>query len=367
MSKLFSDFSSVSKEDWLKKVEQDLKGKPLENLNFTIDDDLNFSPFAHKDDFENQQNAITKNQADNDWQIGEEIFVQSLITANKNALHALENGVEALRFILNDCPNLSELSSLLKGINLQIISTHFQFNNNFGNQFFSDFSKYCLENQFDSANLNGSIGFEKMEEFQKLGTEILKTISEKFPKFDFVINSRNSDKNTDSVSSNLAGILANCNEVFSAFSEKNINLSRIVVRIEIGENYFLNIAKIRALKMLWSQFTDGWKTNAELKIETHLSPTTQSDNANYNMIKSTTQAMSAVIGGINYLYILPSNAFDIKEGNSFSRRISRNIQHLLKMESYLHRVNDPAAGSYFIEQLTNSLAEKAWQRFQEKA
>ena len=91
------------------------------------------------------------------------------------------------------------------------------------------------------------------------------------------------------------------------------------------------------------------------------------------MIRSTTQAMAAVIGGADRLVVIPSNMANLsadrqegEESNSFSHRIARNVQHLLKMESYLDRVIDPAAGSYYVEALTNQIAERAWEIFQSK-
>jgi methylmalonyl-CoA mutase len=99
-------------------------------------------------------------------------------------------------------------------------------------------------------------------------------------------------------------------------------------------------------------------------IEAQLAPTVQTSDPNYNIIQSTTQAMAAIIGGVDRLTVLPSDAFQ-GATTDFSRRIARNVQHILKMESYLDWVADPAAGSYFIEKLTLHLAEAAWNSFQQ--
>ena len=81
------------------------------------------------------------------------------------------------------------------------------------------------------------------------------------------------------------------------------------------------------------------------------------------MIRTTTQAMAAVIGGVRRLSLLPADAFG-GDSTPFTRRMARNVQHLLRMESYLDRVVDPAAGSYYLETLTEQLAERAWRQFQ---
>ncbi len=83
------------------------------------------------------------------------------------------------------------------------------------------------------------------------------------------------------------------------------------------------------------------------------------------MIRAATQALSAVIGGADRLYVLPSNAALGEESSAFSRRIARNVQHLLQLESHTDKVIDPAAGSYYIEKLTDKLTEQAWAKFQE--
>ena len=84
-----------------------------------------------------------------------------------------------------------------------------------------------------------------------------------------------------------------------------------------------------------------------------------------NMIRAATQAMSAVIGGVDRLYIPPANAGVPEAPTPFTRRVARNVHHILKMESFLDRVADPGAGSYYIEKLTDTLAESAWSQLQE--
>ena len=121
------------------------------------------------------------------------------------------------------------------------------------------------------------------------------------------------------------------------------------------------------MKLGWQQILDAWKitTPAIPNIEAHLTTSTQTDNENYNKIKATAQAMAAVIGGAKRLYIYPSDEVKDGLGTPFAQRIALNIQHLMQLESYMDRVVDPAAGSYYIENLTNKLATAAWTKFQE--
>ncbi|MBK9488574.1 MAG: hypothetical protein IPO07_07135 [Haliscomenobacter sp.] len=128
----------------------------------------------------------------------------------------------------------------------------------------------------------------------------------------------------------------------------------------------MEIAKLRALRLLWQNVLKayGVQTSA-LEIAAHFAPASQDEHPNTNLIRAATQAMSAVIGGANQLYVLPSNASLHESPTPFTRRIARNVQHLLRLESHLDKVIDPAAGSYYIEKLTEELAHKAWAIFQQ--
>ena len=140
-------------------------------------------------------------------------------------------------------------------------------------------------------------------------------------------------------------------------------LDRLMIRVAIGASYFVEIAKLRALSILWANLAKAYGLEQGLPdLEVVLAEASHDKNENTNMIRSTTQAMSAIIGGANRLIVRSAS----KECNTFTRRIARNVQHLLKMESYLDRVVDPAAGSYYIEALTTQLAQKAWDIFQSK-
>ena len=167
----------------------------------------------------------------------------------------------------------------------------------------------------------------------------------------------------------MAQAIAKCCEYLAVLNEKGIppktTNNYLQFSVPVGKSYFIEIAKIRALKVLWANILEAFGVeNARIpEIEAHLSPSAFGDHANTNMIRATSQAMSAVLGGVNRLTVLPSDA-NITESTDFSRRIARNVQHLLTMESFLDRVIDPAKGSYYIETLTEKIAEYAWSDFQ---
>ena len=128
--------------------------------------------------------------------------------------------------------------------------------------------------------------------------------------------------------------------------------------ISIGTSYFVEIAKIRAFHLLWANIQKAYKRSS-LKLPSlvgHFHKNTMQSEPNYNMIQSTTQAMAAVLGGVKRLYVPPAN-LDLNDPDPFYMRIARNLQHILKMESFLDQVVDPAAGSYYIGTIDGSVSD----------
>ncbi|MEZ4891464.1 MAG: methylmalonyl-CoA mutase family protein [Saprospiraceae bacterium] len=133
------------------------------------------------------------------------------------------------------------------------------------------------------------------------------------------------------------------------------------------QQLFFEIAKLRALRLLWFNLLKAWEIPLKAPVvHASINSESYSDNLYSNMISGTTAAMSAIMGGVDRLTVLPYDSGRESVATypkAFSRRIARNVQHLLKLESNLHELNDPAAGSYYIEHLSAKIAEKAWQEF----
>jgi len=162
--------------------------------------------------------------------------------------------------------------------------------------------------------------------------------------------------------------------------DKQLAAKKIKFNFGVGSNYFMEIAKFRAAKWLWALIVEAYKPECRkddcshtvdgicycsMKMRIHAETTRFNKtvfDANVNMLRTQTEAMSAVLGGINSLTVLP---YDItfKKSDEFSERIARNQQLLLKEESAFDKIIDAAAGSYYIENLTNEIAEQAWKLF----
>jgi methylmalonyl-CoA mutase len=171
----------------------------------------------------------------------------------------------------------------------------------------------------------------------------------------------------------LAFSLSQANDYLAEMDElgipADVTAPKIAFNFAIGSNYFLELAKLRAARMLWSRIVESYEITDPNKAKMYVHAETSMWNKtvydpHVNMLRSTTEAMSAVLGGVNSLTVHPFNA-TYKEADEFSERLARNKQIILKEEAHFDKVVDPGGGSYYIEKLTDSIAAEAWKLFQE--
>ncbi|MFK8005564.1 MAG: methylmalonyl-CoA mutase family protein [Saprospiraceae bacterium] len=370
MKSFYKDFKKSSKKDWLAKVEKDLKGKPIENLNWQINEDLVVTPFAHSDDLEELPKPLLENRNSNDWEKGVLIIVTNIKTANKEALFLLEKGANAICFEFLKNPNKKELQTLLSGINHEWISTNFIFPKKTWKGVVQNFLSILKDKNLNLKKVTASFQFKDGITIPPADYPTIQDFSKQLPLANFItINARHFYQGQENIVKELVQTISKANAYLEKWNDKDLELknliSNIQFSIQLDDSYFLNIAKIRALRILWNLVVKSWKGTLKpnITIETHLTTTTQTDDENYNKIKATSQAMSAVIGGTNRLYIYPSDNFKNKKGTLNAQRIALNTQHLMQLESYMDKVQDPAAGSYYLEKLTDDLAEAVWGEF----
>lgn len=377
LTHLFEEFSPVSKAEWLAKIERDLKGKPLSDLQFQLEENITLEPFYHPDDFTENYEPLTTGKSNNIWEIAEVVEVHDIKIANAQALEALNGGATALLFALQHDIDQAALSQLLAGIECTYISTNFgqYFPGKNPRQLLDYFYNYLQSNQQNSRNIRGSIDFDAILDWTEppFG-ELAKAVqfcAQEMPHFRIVqVDARRFHSGIERISLELAYTVAKGSEYLAQLSNFGLNPAltnqHFQFAISISSSYFVEIAKIRALKILWANVLAGYGAPIELPIiEVHFAPESQDNNVNTNLIRAATQALSAVVGGADRLYVLPSDAALGETSTSFSRRIARNVQHLLQLESHTDKVIDPAAGSFYIEKLTDKLAAQAWKKFQE--
>jgi methylmalonyl-CoA mutase len=349
---LFEDFRGVSKAEWLEKIANDLKGKDVGSFDWQVAPGQAVSAFPHKDDLgSNLPHPIANGE--NDWQICEGFQVDNDAAANKLALQALQGGANALRF---SCSAMPDFSALLNGIDASIIAFHFKVKKSVGTVDF--LQKFTEAAGADPSQLNGSICWQGDQ-----AEALIRFAADSLPNFRVlpVHGSAFFDGDENTVAE-LKKMAKSANDWFAKLTDIGFSPDEISQRLfftaSIGKNYFLQIAKLRALRKFWLEVQQKWGVANPVPafVFAQYPLSLQSPDANTNLIQATTQAMSAVVGGVESLTVMPS---DMTSGDAqptdFSRRMARNVQHILKMESHFDWVADPAAGSYFIESLTEKL------------
>jgi len=365
MQNFFEDFSPISQEAWAEKATKDLRGKSLTDITSHTRDNIKIQPFYTAVDVKNQ--PLPQN---NEWTIIQEILVLDEAKANAQALDALNRGASGLLFYLN--PN-TNFDVLLSKISLQDIKVHF-IGQNKGSDILQSLKRFANNNDQNINDWHFTINKDAFENVLRSGKwfnslnadlEDLETMnSENISGLKPLCINANIYGNAGATAAQELGIaLAHGHEYLSRFSSDNGN--KLWFNFAIGANYFEQIAKFRAFRRLWNLVLENYNLNDSKTIiyaETGSRNKTIFD-AHVNMLRSSTEAMSAILGGCDEVCIKP---FDLTyDPSSFGERIARNQQLLLDRESYFSKTADPAGGAYFIENLTEELAQKAWAIFQE--
>ena len=364
MSKsLFKQFNSVSSKEWKQKIQVDLKGADYnETLIWKTNEGIDVKPFYHPDEVDSLPNVSQTKAAE--FKIGQSIYVSDVKRANKKALNVLNKGVESIYFVI---PNKEIIvSELLQDIDLNSIPIHFELqflDAEFGKQLNSIKSKAGI---FLNTDLLGNLAktgnwFKDLNE-DHLGLEKLLKNSNNL-RSTLSIDASSYQNAGATIVQQLAYSLAHANEYLNHFGETIKN--QIAFNVAVGTNYFFEIAKLRALRLLWKTLASEYAINPDCHI--FVSPTRRNKTLydyNTNLLRTTTECMSAILGGANTICNLAYDSLYHKD-NEFGERIARNQLLVLKHESYLDKVNNPCDGAYYIENITSQLCEKALELFKD--
>ncbi|REG98521.1 methylmalonyl-CoA mutase subunit beta [Flavobacterium aquicola] len=354
---LFDDFSPVSAKLWKQKIQFELNGADYnETLIWNSPEDIKVKPFYDKEDLAKKQDISTKASQ---FKICQNIFVFDLDKSIAKALDSINRGAESLRFTI-PAENIN-ITKLLEKVPLENITVYFHF------QFISiDFVKkiniiakeknaaiFCLLDPIGQLSKDGNwYTSEEKNNFETLNILAKETASLSL----ISINSGLYQNAGANMIQQIAYSLAHANEYFNRIDAIN---KPIIFQISVGANYFFEIAKLRAFRILFKSIAKEY--NHDLDCHLLVTPTKRNKTIydyNVNMLRTTTECMSAVLGGADAVANLPYDSLYHKD-NEFGDRIARNQLLILKNESYFDKVNNPADGSYYIESLTNQLAEKA--------
>ncbi len=367
---LFAEFSPLSRGEWEARIQKELKGKALQELEWAIGAEVKVGPFYQNADNSTLSAALNPGQEQNQWAIGEDFAIQAPQEDNKALLEGLGNGLEAPALHWSTTPEDFQLSQVLREVRADYISTHLRTSGNHST-LLQQFLQLQNENGIATAELQGSINGDFVR-FPEESGPLLRELINQLPHFQGIVISIDTKamEGASAVEVLVESLSQVCENIVRAraagFSNAEI-APRIVMDLQLSTSYFVELAKIRDWRLLWPLLWEGFELSdpPSAVIHAYLDPQTQVEDQDLNMIRTTTQAMAAVIGGVNRLSLLPADAFSGLT-SAFTRRMARNVQHLLRMESYFDRVVDPAAGSYYLEQLTQQLAEHAWRGFQER-
>jgi methylmalonyl-CoA mutase len=375
---LFLKFPQHSKEDWLTKINKDLKGRSLADLDWALEERIKISAILSAEDLIGNFPPLIAQRPDNNWQIGTYVAVRNMGEANAQVLEELKGGINAPLFQLRHLPSLTELEVLLKDIEPDFISAHFalQHPGKDPAEFFRNIILYTRRRKIDLAKISGSVDFDPLLDWTnppfKPLARILRFAQQHTPQFKVLqINGQVLHAGAEFSSRELALMIAKGVEYLDQLQQLGVDpgLTNKHLQFSLANScsYFVEIAKIRALKILWANVLDGYGISDQPlpPISAHPAPETQTENTELNMVRATTQAMAAAIGGAATIYVLPADISKNEAASAFTRRIARNVQHLLQLESHLGQVTDPAAGSYYIETLTQALCQNAWEQLKD--
>lgn len=357
---LFDDFNPVSAKAWKQKIQYELQGKDYnETLVWESPEGIKTKPFYHADDLEKVD--LKPSDGPLSWHIAQEIFVADTAKANAKALDALQHGAESLIFTMPS--EAVDIELLLQGIELDANPLHFNF------RFLSpDYVKNLIDFAGNStSNIHiavDSIGhlartgnwlFDTDKDFGKLG-EILAAAKKSGTKNTLNIDASLYQNAGANIVQQLAYALAHANEYLNRFDPESIG--HVSFKIAVGGNYFFEIAKIRALRLLWKTLAAEYQVSPDCHILAIPSKRNKTlYDYNVNLLRSTTECMSAILGGADTVCNLSYDAMYHKD-NEFAERIARNQLLILKEESYFDAIENPASGSYYIKSLIQQLAEK---------
>ena len=391
--KLFSDFKAPTTQEWLDKIQVDLKGADFQKkLVWRTNEGFNVQPFYSREDLLKLKTPdalpgefpfVRGNKKDNNtWFVRQNISCDDAKEANAKALDILNKGVDSLGFnIPSEKVSADYIDTLLKDICAECVELNFNTCKCKSLELADLLIAYFNKKGYNPAKLRGSIDFDPIEKILIKGKDTTKLINvasqlvsklEAFPEFRCVtVNAVSLNNSGAYIVQELGYALAWGNEYLQQLTDAGIKAGTAARKIKfnmgISANYFMEIAKFRAARMLWANIVKKYQPECDCTCEMVVNASTSEYNMTIfdsyvNLLRSQTESMSAALAGVDSIVVTP---FDLpyEQPTEFSERIARNQQLLLKEECHFDKIVDVSAGSYYIEELTNSIANEAWKIF----
>ena len=391
--KLFSEFQAPTTQEWLDKIEVDLKGADFQKrLVWRTNEGFNVQPFYRREDLKELKAVdslpgefpfVRGNKTDNNlWFVRQDIDAEDAKAANAKALDVLNKGVDSLGFKVPG-KNVSKetIATLLDGILPQYVELNFQTCQRHCVELAEILVAYFKEKGYPMADLKGSINFDPISKILCKGKDTTAVLEQaksliealkELPGYKCI--------NVNSVALNNAGAyiyqelgyaLAWGAEYLNILTEAGVEPTEAAKRIKfnmgVSDNYFMEIAKFRAARLLWAQIVKQYEPKCDCACQMHVCAYTSEYNQTLfdsyvNLLRSQTETMSAALANVDSIVVTP---FDkpYETPTEFAERIARNQQLLLKEEAHFDKLVDVAGGSYTIEHLTDAIAKEGWKLF----
>ena len=394
---LFTEFPPVSTQDWEKVIEKDLKGADYnKKLVWKTDEGIAVQPYYRDENLKDVPHMgsapgafpfVRGTKDHNHWLVRQGYCAhEDLAEANRQAVDGSKKGVESIGFCIDGKKELSQadFAVLLKDIDLSAFEINFEGCCCAAPKTIQNFLAYAQAQKLQPEQIRASFDFDPLRNLTTEGnfcdeqsmqrTKACVDAVKAYPHVRvigveaYAVHAAGADTVQE-----LACGLAMGSEYLHQLSEQGCAIDEAACRIQftfaVGANYFMEIAKFRAARMLWANVVKAYGAQKDCGMKMKIHAVTSEWNqtiydAHVNMLRATTEAMSAAIAGVDSLEVLPFD-YAFRSPGVFGNRIARNTQILLKEEAHFDKVADPAAGSYYIETLTTSIANEAWKLFRQ--
>ena len=396
--RLFGDFPPVTTEEWMAKITADLKGGDFrKKLVWKMRDGIEVMPFYRQEDLDSLPltNLLPGDfpwlrgarLSGNSWLVRQDISVTDYAEANSKALDILMKGVSAPGFIIEDPQSVSvdNITTLLKDIHAESVELNF-ITAGMARELIAALKTVLTNMGSDPGKVKIVVSADPLGRLLANG-RLCVTVEEGLDYLADLVRERAALPGLKCVEpsgtlfsnagagpvAELAYTLSLGNEYMAALTSRGIDPDMAAGAFRftfgIGPDFFPEIAKLRAARLLWAVIVKGYKPASAEASLMHIHSVTGRWNktlydAYVNMLRTQTEAMSAVLGGADTITVEPFDTV-FRTAGEFSERIARNQQLLLMEESHLDKVADPGAGSYYLEELTSAIAHEAWRLFLE--
>lgn len=391
--RLFAEFQTPTKQEWLDKIQVDLKGADFnKRLVWRTNEGFSVPPFYRREDVLNLKTPDAlpgefpyvrgNRKNDNVWYIRQDIKVEDPKAANAKALDLLNKGVDSLGFRIPGKDVSKELvETLLEGIVCDAVELNFKTCKRHTLELVAILNEYFEKKGYDKTKITGSMDWDPMEKIVmdghdatpllEIAPKLVEALKD-YPRMRCItVNALSLNNSGAYIVQELGYALAWGNEYLNMLVEAGVDAdlaaSKIKFNMGISENFFMELSKFRAARLLWAEIVKRYEPKDDASCMMCVNAVTSTYNMTVfdsyvNLLRSQTESMSAALGGVHSLVVTPFDTV-YEKTNDFSERIARNQQLLLKEESHFDKVVDPGAGSYFVEELTSSLANEGWKIF----